>query len=247
MLNRQSPLPIYYQLKEFLRGKIVAGEWDPGTMIPSERELSERYEISRMTARQALVELAREGVLYREQGKGTFVSEPKLQQALTSLTSFSEDMHARGLHSGSQVLRLELVVAPPLASQALEIAPEEKVVVLERLRMAEDEPIAVETCYLHFSKVEKLLEEDFENNSLYSLLSQKYEIIPTRAQQQVEADLCGYREKELLKIEEGAPVLRNRRISFDQWGRSFEYTESAYRADRYIFQVELDTSKEVRL
>ncbi len=244
LLNKQSPLPIYRQLKELLREKIAGGEWSPGTMIPSERELSEQYAISRMTARQAVVELAREGILYREQGKGTFVAEPKFQQALVSLTSFTEDMHTRGLRSGSRVLRLEYIIAPLLVVQALQIAPNEKIIALERLRLAEDEPIALESCYLHFQNAQNLLDEKFENHSLYKLLSQKYGITPTRAQQRVEADLCNFKEKEFLKIEEGAPVLRNKRISYDQWGRAFEYTESAYRADRYVFQVELDTSKE---
>ncbi len=104
----------------------------------------------------------------------------------------------------------------------------------------------MESCFLHFPRVEELLNENFENSSLYSLLNEKYGITPTRAQQQVEADLCSPREEELLKVETGAPVLRNRRVTFDQDGKVFEYTESAYRADRYIFQVELDTSKEVK-
>lgn len=246
MLDKKSPLPIYYQLKEILREKISSEEWKPGTMIPSERELSEQYKISRMTARQALGELTREGLLYREKGKGTFVAQPKMQQALNSLTSFSEDMQARGKHSGGKVLRLELVSVPARIADALGISSEQEVVLLERLRIAEGEPIALESCFLHFDNVQKLLNEDFENSSLYTLLSQKYNVIPTRAQQQVEADLCSAQEKELLKIKAGTPVLRNRRLTFDQDGMVFEYTKSAYRADRYVFQVELDTSKEVR-
>jgi len=247
MLDKKSPIPVYYQLREILKEKIVSGEWTPGTMIPSERELSELYKISRMTARQALGELTREGVLYREQGKGTFVAEPKMQQALTSLTSFSDDMQTRGKRSGGEVLRLELVPAPVRVLGCLEMAPDQKVVLLERLRMSEGEPIALESNFLNFPNVQELLSENFENSSLYKLLSSKYGIIPTRAQQQVEADLSSPREQELLKIATGAPILRNRRLTFDQNGKVFEYTESAYRADRYIFYVELDASKEVIL
>ncbi|NOX60566.1 MAG: GntR family transcriptional regulator [Chloroflexi bacterium] len=239
MLSKNYPLPKYYQLKELLREKIAAGEWKPGDMIPSERELSEQYNISRMTARQALRELATEGLLRREQGRGTFVAEPKIEHGLTRLTGFTEDMQKRGMEPGAQVVRLELVRAPFLALQALQAAPEAKVVLLERLRLAGGEPIAVETCYLHFNGVEKLLNEDFENHSLYQILSEKYQISPTRAEQKIGADLCSRREQELLNIEEGAPVLRNKRITFDQWGQPFEYTESAYRADRYVFQAEL--------
>ena len=241
MLKSNYPLPKYFQLKELLREKIAAGEWKPGDMIPSERELSEQYNISRMTARQALHELATEGLLRREQGRGTFVAEPKIEHGLTRLTGFTEDMKARGLTPGAHVVRLELTNAPFLAVQALQIAPEEKVVLLERLRLAAGEPIAVETCYLRFNGVENLLNEDFENNSLYQILAEKYNISPTRAEQKIGADLCSRREQELLNIAEGAPVLRNQRITYDQWGHPFEYTESAYRADRYVFQAELNT------
>jgi GntR family transcriptional regulator len=233
---------MYYQLKELLREKIAAGEWQPGTMIPSERELSEEYSISRMTVRQALTELSTEGILRRVQGKGTFVAQPKIQQGLTRLTGFTEDMRTRGSKAGGQVLRLELETPSTLALAALQITPTQPVVLLERLRLAQSEPIALETCHLHFSNVEKLLLEDFANNSLYNLLTEKYGITPTRAEQQVEADLCSQREQKLLRLSEKSPVLRNRRVTFDQWGRPFEYTESAYRADRYVLQADLSAS-----
>ncbi len=240
MIDKNHPLPIYFQLKEMLREKIASGEWKPGDMVPSERELSEQYHISRMTARQALSELATEGLLRREQGRGTFVAEPKIEHGLTRLTGFTEDMKARGLRPGARVIRLELIQPPLLAMQALQITPDEKIVLLERLRLAEEEPIALETSHLHFPGVEALLNEDFENHSLYSILSEKYQISPARAVQKIGADLCRKREQKLLNIGEGAPVLRNKRITYDQWGRPFEYTESAYRADRYVFQAELN-------
>ncbi len=240
MIDKNYPLPIYFQLKELLREKIASGEWEPGDMVPSERELSEQYKISRMTARQALSELAIEGLLRREQGRGTFVAEPKIEHGLTRLTGFTEDMKARGLQPGARVIRLELIAPPLLAMRALQMAPEEKIVLLERLRLAGGEPIALETSHLHFNGVEELLNEDFENNSLYHILSEKHQITPARAEQKIGADLCSRREQELLEIEEGAPVLRNKRITYDQWGRPFEYTESAYRADRYVFQAELN-------
>jgi len=239
MLNKNYPLPMYYQLKELIREKIIAGEWQPGDLIPSERELSEQHDISRMTARQALTELTNEGLLRRVQGKGTYVAEPKIEQRLTRLTGFTEDMHARGVQSEGHILQLEAVAAPTLILRALQITPDQPVVLLERLRFAENEAIALETCYLHFNYVQRLLQEDFAGISLYDLLTEKYGITPTRAEQQVGADLCSHREQKLLNLTEGAPVLRNRRVTFDQRGRPFECTESAYRADRYVFQAEL--------
>ena len=240
MIDKNHPLPMYFQLKELMREKIASGEWKPGDMVPSERELSEQYHISRMTARQALSELATEGLLRREQGRGTFVAEPKIEHGLTRLTGFTEDMKARGLLPGAKVVRLEVIRPPLLAMRALQITPDETIVLLERLRLAGGDPIALETSHLHFKGVENLLNEDFENNSLYQILSEKYQITPSRAEQKIGADLCSKRAQDLLEISEGAPVLRNKRITFDQWGRPFEYTESAYRADRYVFQAELN-------
>lgn len=240
MIDKNHPLPMYYQLKEFIREKIASGEWQPGDMVPSERELSEQYKISRMTARQALSELATEGLLRREQGRGTFVAKPKIEHGLTRLTGFTEDIRARGMEPGARVVRLELITPPLLAVRALQITPDKKIILLERLRLAGGDPIALETSHLHFNGVENLLTEIFENHSLYRIISEKYKITPARAEQKIGADLCSQREQELLKIGEGAPVLRNKRITFNQWGRPFEYTESAYRADRYVFQAELN-------
>lgn len=238
-LSRNNPLPMYHQLKELLREKIALGEWQPGSIIPSERELSGQYGISRMTARQALNELTTEGILFREQGRGTFVSEPKIEKGLARLTSFSQDMKKRSKQSGGKVLRLEMAQPLTIVQRALRLAPGQEVFLLERLRKADGEPIALEVCHLYFQNVHTLLQEDFENRSLYDLLRTKYEIVPTKADQQVGAARATQREQMILNIEEGSPILKNFRLTYDQWGRPFEYTESAYRADRYVFQAVL--------
>lgn len=239
MLDRDHSLPLYCQLEELIREKIAAGDWQPGDLIPSERELSERHGISRMTARRAMNELAGEGLLRRQQGRGTCVAKPKIEQRLARLTGFTQDMRKRGLHPGARVLRLEMVAPPSLVAEALQIDPDQSVVLLERLRIAGDEPMALETCHLHFADALELLEESFENRSLYELLTETYDLVPTRAEQQIEAGLCSRRERGLLGLQEGAPVLKNRRTTFDQRNRPFEYTESVYRGDRYVFHAEL--------
>ncbi len=241
MLDRTLPLPMYYQLKELIREELGAGKWQPGDLIPSERELSERYGISRMTARQALTELTNEGLLRREQGKGTFVSEPRIEQRLTRLTGFTEDMRKRGLRPGVRVLRLEAMDAPVRVAEALQIEPGVPIVLLERLRLAESTPMAIETGYVYFDRAHKLLEEDYQGGSLYHLLAEKYDVVPTRAEQQIEAALCSQRRRELLELDEVAPVLRTKRVTYEQRGRPFEYVEAIYRADRYVFHVELTT------
>jgi GntR family transcriptional regulator len=238
-IDRQHPLPIYFQLKELLRVKIVAGVWKSGDLLPSERELSESYDISRMTARQALNELVNEGLVYRKQGRGTFVAEPKLVQRLSHLTGYTDDMRERALRPGSRVLRLEMVDASLHVAAMLRIEAGAQVVLLERLRLADEAPMAVEASHLHFDGMEGLLQEDFARDSLYNVLTTKYNIIPTRAEQQIEAARCDKHRRNDLQLEMGAPVLHTTRVTFDQRDRPFEYADSVYRGDRYIFHVEL--------
>src|SRR5215212_3738435 len=115
------PLPRYYQLKEILREKIQGGQWAPGALIPSERELCAQYGLSRMTARQAIIDLVRDGLLYRVQGKGTFVAHQRMTQQLLVLTGFSQDMAGRGRRAGAQVLDQRMVTAEPEVAHRLRV------------------------------------------------------------------------------------------------------------------------------
>src|SRR5919205_4653418 len=118
---KSGPLPRYYQLKEIIREGIRSGAWPPGSLIPSERELCERYGISRMTARQSITELVNEGLLYREQGRGTFVGRPKIAQKLLRLTGFTEDMKAREQRPGARVLAAEMWPADAATAERLRV------------------------------------------------------------------------------------------------------------------------------
>lgn len=238
MLNKDAPTPVYYQLKKLIRRKIESGEWRVGDLIPSERELCEQHGISRMTVRRALGDLVHEGLLRREQGKGTFIAEPKITQHLRQLTSFTQEMRARHKIPGAKVLQLQFQPASPIVAEALQVEPDQSVIVAERLRLADGEPMAVETCHLHFEGCEELVNEDL-TKSLYRLLRQKYGIIPTRAEQQMEAGYCPSGKADLLAVPAGMPVLLNQRTTYDQHDQAFEYVESVYRGDRYTFHVEL--------
>ena len=238
MLDKTGTVPIYSQVKEFVREKIEAGVWPSGTLIPSERDFCEQFGISRMTVRQALGELVSEGLVVREKGKGTFVALPRLRQRLTRLSGFSDDMHARGKQPGATLLSIRLVPAKPSAARALGILPHEEIVVIERLRLADGEPLAIETSHLHFAGVEGLIGRDHVA-SLYQLLRDEFGVHPTRAEQEIEASWATTREEELLRLEHAAPVLRTRRTTYDAHGRPFEYAEAVYRGDRYTFFAEL--------
>lgn len=236
---RSGPLPRYYQLKELIRDGIRSGEWTPGSLIPSERALCERYGISRMTARQSVTELVNEGLLYREQGKGTYVGRPKIAQQLLRLTGFTEDMQARDKRPGAKVLSAEMWPANEVTAERLRVKVGQPVYRLRRLRMADSEPLAVETSCVSFLGCERLLHHDLERESLYRLLETTYDVPPLEADQELEADLAGDEDAQLLRVAPGSPVLRTRRVTETRRGVPVEYATSVYRGDTYRFYTRM--------
>ena len=236
---KSGPLPRYYQLKEILRERIHAGEWTPGSLIPSERELCERYGISRMTARQAISELVNEGLLYREQGRGTFVGRPKIAQQLLRLTGFTEDMRAREQRPGAKVLNAEMWPADEATAERLRIKARQPVFRLRRLRLADAEPLALETSCVSFIGCERLMGEDFEANSLYQVLEAVYDIPALEAEQELEADLASPEEARSLNVEPGSAVLRTIRVMSTRRNQPVEFATSVYRGDKYRFYTRL--------
>jgi GntR family transcriptional regulator len=236
---RKSPLPRYYQLKEIMREKIASGAWKPGDLIPSERELGEQYGISRMTARQAITELVNEGLFYREQGKGTFVSRHKITQQLIRLTGFTEDIKARGQRPGTKVISAQMVPADEILAERLRIKPGLLIFRLQRLRLADEEPLAIEISNVSFMGCEKLLEEDLEHNSLYRLLENKYGLPLMEAEQELEAGLISPEEAQLLKVSVGSAALFNRRTTYTERDQPIEYAKSVYCGNKYIFFTQM--------
>lgn len=238
-IYRNSPVPRYFQLKEIMRERIKAGEWKAGDPIPSERELGETYGISRMTARQAITDLVNEGLFYREQGKGTFVSQRKITQQLIRLTGFTEDIRARGQKPGTKVLSSQICPADDITAERLRIKAGTLIFCLQRLRLADAEPLALELSQICFPGCEKLLEEDLENNSLYRLLESKYAIPPLEAEQELEAGLAGNEEAQTLHIPVGSSVLFIRRTTYTDRNQPFEYAKSVYCGNKYTFYARL--------
>ncbi len=218
--------------------KVQSGEWPANAPIPSERELAGEFGITRMTVRHALADLVRDGVLRRELGKGTFVAEPRITERLSRLTGFSEDMRAHGRRPGARLLAAGIEPATPAVAERLKVPVGTVTVLVERLRLADEEPMAIEASHLCFAGCSALAHEDL-SGSLYALLSQRYGLAPTRARQRLSAGAGDRQESGLLGIRRGAPVLRLERVTYDQNDRPFEYTQSTYRGDRYVFDAEL--------
>lgn len=237
-IDKSSPIPLYYQLQRIVLEKIQSGEWPANAPIPSERELAEQFGITRMTIRHALTDLVRDGILRREMGKGTFVAEPRITQRLSKLTGFSDDMRARGRRPGARLLAAGVEPATPTVAERLRVPLGAVTVLIERLRLADGEAMAIESSHLSFAGCSELVREDL-CGSLYALLLQSYGVTPTRARQRLSAGVGDRRESELLGIRRGAPVLRLERVTYDQNDRPFEYTQSTYRGDRYVFDAEL--------
>ncbi len=239
VIYRNSPIPLYHQLKEIMRTQIRSGEWQPGALVPSERELSETYGLSRMTARQAITELVNEGALYREQGKGTFVSTRRIPQQLMRLTGFTEDMRTRSRQPSTQVLSAGLSPADEVTAEHLRVAPGHSVFRLLRLRLADGQPLALESSHLNFKGCEALAQEDLEHNSLYPVLAARFSIPLLDADQEMEAGLAGEDEARHLHVAVGSPVLFTRRTTYTDRNQPVEYAQSVYRGNEYTLFVHL--------
>ncbi len=238
-INRSSKLPYYQQLYEILRAKITRGEWKPGDLIPGEAELIEQYQISRNTARQVLDMLVNEGLIYRQRGRGSFVSHPTVQQAMTRIVSFTEDMRQRGFEPGTQVLSAGLIPAPDDIAGKLQIQPCEELVRLQRLRLADGEPMSVEESYLVHRTCRGVLQHDYANQPLRQVLERDYGIRLVRAKQVIRA-LSASKELAIqLSVKSQAALLLIERVSFSQDGTPVEFLRVYYRGDRYSLSGDL--------
>ena len=238
-LHREAPDPLYLQLKTSIVADITSRRYNTNQRLPSERELALRFKVSRMTVRQALLELAREGTIYTRTGKGTFVAEPKIDQQLRALTGFSQDVRTRGNKPTSRVLKSKVIPSPADVAIALRLTPNAEVIQLSRLRIADGKPLAIETAYLPFALFPNLLTHNFANESLYGVLENEYKVILTQAEQTLEAALAEADEINLLKLDPPAAVLRIQRLTLTSDGIPVEYVLSAYRGDRYKFRSNL--------
>jgi GntR family transcriptional regulator len=236
MIDKTSPIPIYYQLEQQIKTMIENKEWMPGDLLPSEREFSEKYQISRMTVRQAINNLVQMGLLNRKQGRGTFVSDQKIEKR--GLTSFSEDMLERGMTPSSELLDFKVIPATAAIAQDLRIREADPVYEIKRIRLADGVPMALETNYISEDLVPGIT-EDLLNQSIYRFIQEKLNLSITHASQSIEASVVDSMEAEYLQIPKGAPTLFIQRIAMLENNVPLETVKSLYRADRYKFMIDL--------
>jgi len=216
-----------------LRDQIEAGQLEAHGSVPSERVLSERYGVSRMTARHAVETLTREGYVYRNPRRGTFVAEPRLR---VSVGSFTRMMNAADRTPGTTVLAATTLEPDPLVSEMLDIPAGGRVHLLQRLRSARGEPIAIENIYVSAERFPELLEYDL-TGSLWEILQARYDVHPTKADARVVAVTLDRFEAETLGVRPGSPAIVLTRTVFGAEGEIVELARDVYRGDRTEFNV----------
>ena len=234
-------VPKYYQLASIIRQQIEDGILPPHQPIPSERQLEVIYNISRTTIRQAIDLLVRQGFIYREHGRGTFVSPQKLQKGISELTSFTEDMKRRGITPGQKILEIGCVTPPPGVLQKLELPHETSSLLrIYRLRLGDGIPMGLQTSYYNLPDGQMITLADLEKyGSIYELLQEKYFIIPTEADETLEVTVATPKEAALLQVRSGSPLLLSERVMYSQNRRAVEFVKILYRGDRYRYFVKL--------
>lgn len=229
-------VPKYYQVKRLLMELIET--MPAGSPVPPERTLAQRFATSRTTVRQALTEMVVEGRLLRIQGKGTFVAKPKVAQVL-QLTSYTQEMRAHGLHPATRILDMSYVSADERLAELLAIRSGGRVLRIERLRMANGEPMAVETAHLAARRFPGLRRQLDRHASLYEALASAYNVRLAEAEATIETVLATPNEARLLGVDVGLPLVLHSQHSFDSEGHPVEWVRSLYRGDRYKFVTRL--------
>ena len=240
-LDKNIPIPLYYQLKKQLFSLIEEGVLKSGDQLPPEKELSEQLGVSRPTVRQAFGELSSEGYLHRFKGSGTFVSTPKITaHFFNRLESFNEEMLHKGKKPTSKVLLLEVISNSPKANEALGLPINEPLIHLTRLRFADDVPLVLVDTYLSYTQFPELLGVDFETHSLYQVLEQKYNVYVHRVSRDIEAVTARRKEAELLQCSQNQALILVKSLAYAS-GRlkPTELSIARYRGDMNTFSVEL--------
>lgn len=250
VLDRAAPLPLYFQLREALVREIRERGLEPGDRLPTEAELERRYGVSRSTIRQALNELAAEGIVHRIQGKGTFVGTPRIQH-VPVLTSFSELLRAQGYRPSHRLLDSSVVPAPVEVAEGLQAAEGASCRYLRRLFLADDDPVGLAETWLPrevLGSGDDLLEDgEIEHGSLYELLqSDAIGLALHRAVETINPGVAEAADARLLACEPASPLLVIRRITFTPEDRPVEWTRLLFAGDRYEYRVEMRRPAEIR-
>lgn len=243
-LDRESPMPLWAQLEAELRRRVDAGEFDEG-YFPTDLELTEAYDVSRHTVREAVRQLNRTGILKRERGRGTVVNRSEFEQSLGTLYSLFQSVESAGVEQTSEVLRLELVSDSAAAAQ-LELPDEAELVLLERLRLAAGAPLAVDRAWLPASVASPLLEIDWTRTALYAELAAAGAPVPNQGWERLTPIVPAPADRARLGLRDTDAAFFLERLG-SRDGVAIEWRTTIIRGDRYRFVTDWSTGETSRL
>lgn len=237
--NKSYIPPVYIQIRDILVGKINTGEFISGDQLPSERELSEMYKISRMTARNALTQLVDSGYAYRLKGKGTFVSYPEIERDFVKLSGFSQMLKSKGIKPSNKIVKSGIIEADKKIASLLETTIGTRVYEIVRIRYGNNIALALEYSYLPINLFDDLLKYDFEKNSLYNVIEENYHYKLKYSKQWIKITTLNKNESIILNVKEHTPAFLLESISYDIHEKVVESTLSLNIGDRTAFYTEL--------
>jgi GntR family transcriptional regulator len=233
MISHTSSTPLYTQIQDRLFEQIRGGELSPGERVPSELELAEQFNVSRMTARKALDGLVSRGLLFRHQGKGTFVAQNVVSYNLSTMLSFSATMRALGHEVMTQVLIQDVIPAPEPVAEKLMLQPGASVALIRRLRLLDGHPAAVHTSFLDYALFAPILQVDLSTNSLLTSIERILPAPVSYSKDSVQARLVEPGDRSLLQITADSPVLNVEGVAYTANGQPIRFTRAVYRSDMF--------------
>lgn len=235
-----SPAPLYAQIKDHLRERILDGSYKPHEQMPSESEMMATFGVSRITVRQALNDLQNEGLIFRIHGKGTFVSKPKAFQDLGKLQGFGEAMRQMGYETYSRVLSQREIKPTPQVQDRLGLGKRDKVCELQRLRFLNREPISLDVSYVPCELGQRLAKEDLATRDVFTIIENDYGIQLGHADLQIGTLMADERQARHLRVPEGSPVLFIERTTHTAEGLPIDYEHLYYRGDAFTYKVRVE-------
>lgn len=237
-VDKNSTVPIHTQLSSIIRKMIEEGELKEGDSITAERELCSMQDVSRMTVNKAISTLVSEGLLYRVQGKGTFVAKNKKKYQFSNIRGFTDVMKEKGINIRTDILSFEMEIPSELIKRKLGISDDTtNIYKIVRLRYTDGEPFAIETVYLSEVSCKGFTKGMLDNNSLYKILNETYNHKITKANQSIEPIVLSKEESRLLEAEEGSLALKIQRNSYNMQKEPIEYTISVFRSDKFQYEL----------
>jgi len=242
-LNKRGFVPLYYQIQQALLDRIASGQLSEGDPLESEEELSRRYKVSRMTARQALQGLKARGYAVSERGRGTFVMKPKLSKSILTLEGFTDEIRKKGIRPSSRLLQQQVLHPDLVLAERLKMSTDDEVLHLRRLRLADEDPLAIEESNIPLKRFPGIETVDFSTCSLYQTMHDRYHVEFGWADEMIEALLALADEAKLLTIPKAASLLCISRTLMAADGTPLEFAVSRYRGDRYRASLQVTLGK----